>query len=134
MSNASNILKEDMPDEILLAEQDPAVRRSIQLLLRGNGHDVKAYGQALALVNDRARHPLGCLVIDQAMASLDGTSVPHVLNAQGWTGRAILLAMDPAPALLAGAQARGFDVVLPKPVQAHLLAEAIARIHRRQMA
>ena len=49
---------------VLIVENDPAVRRSMQLLLQGQGLDVKAYASGEQLLAEAAREPPDCFIAD----------------------------------------------------------------------
>lgn len=115
-------------NRLLLVEDDPAVRRSIQLLLRGRGYDVRAYGSSLDLLADPLALTALALIADFRMPDADGLRVLDGLRARGWTGPALLITGFPADNLSARARAAGFDRVIEKPFVDAAFLEAVARL------
>ncbi|MDX3910948.1 MAG: response regulator [Sphingobium sp.] len=113
---------------LLLVEDDPGVRRSLQLLLRARGFDVRAYAAGAALLADPLANQACCFVADYSMDELDGLEVLTRLKSRGWAGPAILITAFPTPALKNRAMAAGFSVVLEKPFREHVLADTVTRL------
>lgn len=115
---------------ILLSEDDPAVRRSIQLLLVSRGYDVRAYTSASALLSDPLVHSAIGLVADYRMPDVDGITMLRRLRASGWQGAALLITGFNADNLVQCAAKEGFHAVLEKPLKdqelLHNLATALA--------
>lgn len=111
---------------LLLVEDDPAVRRSLQLLLRGRGYDVRAYASSLDLLTDPAALTADALIADFRLPEADGLRVLEGLRARGWTGPALLITAFPAADLSARARAAGFDRVIGKPFVDAALLQAVS--------
>ena len=115
---------------ILLVEDDPGVRRSLQLLLQANGFDVRAYANGTTLLADKTALDAICLVADYRMNVCDGVATLTQLRDHGWAGPAILITAFPSNALLASAQAAGFAAVFEKPLRRHVLLKTIEQLLR----
>ncbi len=115
---------------IVLVEDDPGVRRSIQLLLQRN-YDVRSYASSAALLAEPAPADVACLVTDYRMAEMDGLEVLRAFRACGWTGPAILITAYYSPELVERARREGCDIVLDKPLREHALVEAVAQLTGR---
>ena len=113
---------------LLLVEDDAGVRRSLQLLLRARGFDVRAYAEGTALLADPLADSAGCFVADYSMADLDGLEVLSRLRSRGWSGPAVLITAFPTEELKERALASGFDEVLEKPFREHALADTMVRL------
>lgn len=124
-------MSDDVPEQpgrpvMLLVEDEPAVRRSLQLILQGNGFDVHSYGSGAALLADpSARYARG-IVADYRLPDSDGLTILRGLKAAGFDGHAILITAFGSAQLSAQAEAAGFDRVLEKPLADRLLSEAVA--------
>ena len=117
---------------VLIVENDPAVRRSTQLLLQGRGFDVKAYATGEHVLVEAARQPPDCFIADYKLDGPDGIAVLQALHRQGWTGPAILISAFASPELNARAMAAGFTLVFEKPLRERALVESISRLaHQR---
>ncbi len=115
------------PSKLLLVEDDPAVRRSLQLLLRGRGYNVRAYADGRQMLDDPAAIDAACLITDYRMTSLNGIDLLRDLRARGWQRPAILITGFHGAALASAAHDAGFDVVLEKPLQDQALMTIIQR-------
>ncbi len=119
---------------ILLVEDDPGVRRSLQLLLQANGFDVRAYADGRTLLADQSALDASCLVADYRMADCDGVATLMQLRTQGWAGPAILITAFPSHDLRASAEAAGFATVFEKPLRRHILLKTIEQLLRSDPA
>lgn len=113
---------------LLLVEDDPAVRRSLQLLLSGRGYEVRAYASSLDLLADETAVSARGLIADFRMPDADGLTVLRNLRDRGWSGSAVLITGFPGEALTEQAIAAGFNCVLPKPLVNSALIDAVERL------
>lgn len=111
---------------ILLVEDDPGVRRSLQLLFQGRGLDVRAYAAGEKLLGDPLADGAACLVADYRMSGLDGLVLLARLRGRGWAGRAVLITAHPSGELEHRARQHGYDAVIEKPFLRSALADAVA--------
>ncbi|WBO24288.1 response regulator transcription factor [Sphingomonas abietis] len=116
--------------KLLLVEDDAGVRRSLQLLLRGRGYDVRAYATGRQMLADPRSIEAACLITDYRMDEMDGLDVLRGLRDQGWHQPAILITAHHAADLVRAAREAGFDTILEKPLQDHVLVENVARTTR----
>jgi FixJ family two-component response regulator len=114
--------------KILLVEDEPGVRRSLQLLLHAQGYDIRSYASSAALIADPLVDEAVCLVADYRMPEMDGLAVLRSLRARGWQRPAILVTAYSSPDLVERAMEQGFSVVIEKPLREHALADAVARL------
>lgn len=113
---------------ILLVEDEPAVRRSLQLVLQGSGFAVRSYASGAALVADRGAAQATGLIADYRLPDSNGLAVLRALRAGGFRGRAILVTGYPSRELSAKARQEGFLCVLNKPLGDRALREAVASL------
>jgi CheY-like chemotaxis protein len=111
---------------ILLVEDDAAVRRSLQLLFRANGYDVRAYSSPRGLASDQEALRSDCLVADLMMPDQDAVGLLSELRAAGWQGPAVLISGFLTKEQEARARDAGFGAVLAKPIPELALSTAIA--------
>ena len=116
--------------KIVIVEDDPGVRRSMQLLLSGEGCEVRAYpsGEALLLSED-AIGP-DCLIIDFRLDGTNGIDLLKALRGRGWRSPAVLVTGYPSADLSRQAEAGGFVCVFEKPLKERSLIEAVSRLAR----
>lgn len=113
---------------IVLVEDDAAVRRSLQLLLRAKGFDVRAYATGEALLADPLVASASCFITDFRMDGLDGLEILARLRSGEWHGPAILITAYASADLARRATAQGFDAVIEKPFREQALADAVIRL------
>jgi FixJ family two-component response regulator len=118
---------------IVILDDDPGSRRSMQMLLQGRGFQVRSFAVPELLIADvRANNPV-CLVTDYRMAGYDGLQVLDALRAAGWMGKAILVTAFGSPELMQKAIAHGFETVLDKPCKESALVNAVIEATARDM-
>lgn len=113
---------------VLLVEDDPAVRRSLQLLLQAKGYDVRAYASGALLLADPTSLDAACLVADYCMTEYDGIDTLVHLRAKGWSGPAILITGFPSAGVTNIARSAGFNAVFEKPLRQHALIMSLEHL------
>ena len=113
---------------ILLVEDDPAVRRSLHLVLAGNGYDVRAYGRGEGLTKDVEAMQASCLVADLILEESDAIDLLDDMRMAGWTGPAVLISGHLNQQWRSEAGRAGFDAVLEKPISGVPLLREIHRL------
>lgn len=113
---------------VLLVEDDPAVRRALQLLLRSEGYDVRAYPSAMGLSNDPEALRADCLVADLVMPGENAIDLLAALRRAGWRGKTILISGQMGGNWEELARRAGFDEILLKPVPEAALSHAVAAL------
>lgn len=113
---------------ILLVEDDDALRRSVQLLLTGRGHQVRAYPGPGGLAHDPAALGCDCLIADLMMPATDAVALLGDLRSAGWGGPAILISGLLDEASRERALQVGYDVILAKPLNESLLARTLEQL------
>jgi len=124
MPSASNSSAE-VP-RILLVEDDGAVRRALQLLLRAEGYDVRAYPSAVGLSSDPEALRSDCLVADLVMPNQDAIELLAGLRSAGWGGQAILISGYLNADRERKAREAGYVKILSKPFADAALARTVA--------
>jgi len=127
METARRVLPKDK-QRLLLVEDDPGVRRSLQLLFQANGYDVRAYASSATLLSDPSALDAVCLIADYRMADCDGIDTLERLRAKGWMGPAVLITGFPSTALSERAQKAGFGATLEKPLRKQALLKSVERL------
>ena len=119
-----------MPKRILIVEDEPELRRAIQLILDLDGYDtLTAHGGAECL-QVLAQQPVDLIILDLMMPQVDGWEVLRQLKSQG---RA-----DPIPVMLLTAKDQPIDKMLglkvfgvrdyvTKPFERNDLLERVAK-------
>lgn len=117
---------------LLLLEGDPAVRRSLQLVLQGQGFNVRAYPSPAMLLAGVGAMRAICLVTGYRLAGMNGIEVLAALRGCGWAGPAILLVGHGSEKLTQQALGSGFELVLNKPLRHFSLAKLVMRLVRNR--
>jgi FixJ family two-component response regulator len=115
----------DRRPRLLLVDDDPGVRRALQLLLSGRGYEVRAYGAVRDLLADPLAPNAEVLVADYKMPDADGLNLILGLHERGWSGRALLITGFPEDGLAAKALSAGYERVLEKPLVDLALVKAV---------
>ncbi|PZU64837.1 response regulator [Sphingobium sp.] len=113
---------------ITLVEDDPGVRRSVQLLLQAKGYDVRSYASSNALLADPIALGAACLVTDYLMPEIDGIGVLQGLRNSGWKGPAVLVSAYHSARMVELATRQGFASVIEKPLREHCLVDTVSRL------
>lgn len=117
---------------VLIVEDDDAVRRSLQLLLRANGLDARAFSSAAQALADPRTREAECLVADLVMPEVDGIELLEGLRKDGWQGPAVLISGYLTDPLEKQAKEAGFAVILQKPLREHILVESVRTLISRR--
>ena len=111
---------------VLLVEDDPSVRRSLQLVLQGGGFLVRGYATGTALLADPNIGDACAVVADYRLPDSDGVRLLENLRKAGFRGRAVLVTGFGSPELEVSARAAGYARVLEKPLADRVLRETMA--------
>jgi len=109
--------------QLILIEDDDALRRSLQLLLTGRDYEVLAFSRAEAAIEFPAALSAPLLITDYVLPRCNGVEALRLLREKGWSGRALLMTAFDTQRLRDLALKMGFDAVLPKPFRTTDLIE-----------
>ena len=113
---------------VVLVDDDAAVRNSLRLLLTGRGYDVDSYAGGDAVLEAKlACSARTCLIADYLMPDIDGLTLLERLRKQGWLGPALLITGHFNGTLERRALAVGYSRVFEKPLNHERLLDAVAR-------
>jgi len=113
---------------ILLVEDEPAVRRSVQLVLQGSGFAVRSYASGAALLADPNTARAAGMVADYRLPDSNGLAVLRDARAAGFAGWAILITAYPSRELAAQARTEGYAHIFAKPLADRVLRDAVASL------
>jgi DNA-binding response OmpR family regulator len=113
---------------ILVVEDDPAVRRSLQILFAGEGYDVRAYASPHGLAQDPEALGGNCMVADLVLPDFDAVTLLQQMRGAGWSGPALLISGHLDDQWKSHAFGAGFDAVFEKPVAAGLLLKNVRQL------
>jgi FixJ family two-component response regulator len=113
---------------VLLVEDDPAVRRSTQLLLSSEGYEVRSYAKSAGLAEDPEALKAECLVADLLIEDGDALALLHDLRRAGWDGPAVLISGHLNDEWARRALDQGYAAALAKPVADGVLKGWVARL------
>jgi two-component system response regulator FixJ len=109
---------------VLVVDDDPAVRSSLQFFLEIEGFVVRAYACGSDLLNDLNMPESGCLVIDYRLPSMNGLDLLSELRRRSIRLPAILVTTDPTSSVRAQTAAAG-ALLIEKPLLNEALFEGI---------
>ena len=119
---------------VSLVDEDPAVRRSLQLLLRSANYEVRAYAMAKALLGDPGALGSACLMTDWHMPSFDGIELLSQMRTRGWNAPAILMTSSKSAGSERLATDAGFHALLIKPLADRIVLETVRTVIDRGVA
>jgi FixJ family two-component response regulator len=107
---------------VFVVDDDPAVRRTLERMLRAKGCEVRTFGSASEFLGAHDLKPAGCIILDLALPGMDGLELQRRLAAEGCrTPIVFLTAQGDIPTSVRAIKAGAVNV-LDKPVEkAHLL-------------
>lgn len=109
---------------ILLVDDDPAVRSSLQFSLELEGFDVKAFENGEALMEQADLPEDACLVLDYRLPGIDGLTLLTLLRHRGFALPAVILTSGPSRHVRARVFAAGATLI-EKPLLCDALSAAI---------
>jgi FixJ family two-component response regulator len=109
---------------VLIVDDDPAVRSSLQFYLEIEGFLVRVYSTAADLLGDRNLPALGCLVIDYRLPGMNGLDLLAELRRRDVDLPAILVTTHPSALVRAAVTAAG-AVLIEKPLLNEALFDGI---------
>ena len=109
---------------VLIVEDDPAVRSSLQFRLEIEGFVVRTYSCGADLLDDLNIPEAGCLVIDYRLPDMNGLGLLAELRRRLIKLPAILITTDPSLSVRAQTTAAGVALV-EKPLLNEALFEGI---------
>lgn len=112
---------------ILLVDDDPAVRASLQFSLELEGFEVETFDSGETLVAQANLANPACLVLDFRLPGIDGLSLLSLLRERGETCPAVIITSNPTRRV----RQRATDacaVLIEKPLLSDGLTAAIRRL------
>jgi two-component system, LuxR family, response regulator FixJ len=116
--------KAHSPITVVVVDDDPAVRNSLQFSLELEGFAVRVYADGRALLDDPRLPVCGCLVVDHVMPGMSGLDVVDALRQRGISSPAILITPSAGGKLRQRAAWAGV-MVIEKPFFGTALVDAI---------
>jgi two-component system, LuxR family, response regulator FixJ len=113
------------PGQIIVVDDDAAVRNSLKFALELEGLTVRAYEDAGAVLADAALPAEGCLVVDYYMPTMNGVDLIKCLRRRHVDLPAILITAKATDTLRRSAVQAGFRKVLEKPLEDSSLLDSI---------
>ena len=103
--------QQDTSPLILIVDDDPALRSSLEFILSIEGYKVRSYANGRELLDDGDLPQQGCLVIDQRLPDIEGLKVIAALRARSVQLPAILITSNPTRALQRRAEQANVAIV-----------------------
>ncbi|MGQ3356161.1 MAG: response regulator [Phreatobacter sp.] len=107
---------------VLIADDHAISREVVARIASALGHQVTSVEGGHAALEAAATHDFDVAVIDRRMPDMDGAAVAIAMKSHPRHPRLVALSGDDPADMLPGL----FDVVLQKPVEASVLARALA--------
>ena len=111
-------------DVVLVVEDDPAVRNSLQFSLEAEGYAVRVFPDVRSLLAAADFPSRGCIVSDYFLPDGNGLDLIRTLRGRGVSLPAILVTSSPSAALRRSAASASVAIV-EKPLLGNALSEEI---------
>ena len=112
---------------LLLVDDDPAVRASLQFSLELEGFKVEAFDGGETLLSQAKLPNFDCLVLDYRLPGIDGLSLLSLLRERGETCPAVIITSNPTRSVRQRTTDAG-AVLIEKPLLSDGLTAAIRRL------
>ena len=114
---------------VLVIDDDVDIRDSTAMVIRLLGHDVVVAADGAAGMDEGRIFQPDLVLLDVGLPGVDGHDVARAMRTEEWGQRALLAAVTgwARESDRVAAEAAGFDVHLPKPVDLGTLRDLIAR-------
>ena len=113
---------------VLVVDDDPSIRRSLERLLRAAGYTVQTFTSSWHFLERGDVDGAGCLVLDVRMPGPSGLDVQQVLERSGRRIPVIFITGHADPSATQQAMQAGAVEVLTKPFDGEVLLGVIARV------
>ena len=119
---------------VYLVDDDDAVRRSADFMLKTSGYEVEAFASGVDFLKHIRQAPVGCILLDVRMPGMDGLEVQRELRSQGINMPVIVLTGHGDVNVAVAAMKAGAVDFIEKPFEKAVLQsaldEAFAQIER----
>lgn len=119
-----------MAKTILVVEDDSANRTMLQIIIKGQGHDViftEAAEDALSFLEGDDLPDL--IITDLLLTGMNGLEMTHLIKGEPSTAHIPIIAVTACPECFTRAQleSAGFYVLMPKPIRMSELKQCISK-------
>jgi FixJ family two-component response regulator len=114
-----------MPGQVLVVDDDAAVRNALKFALELEGLTVRTYANGDALLADGALPAKGCLVIDYYMPAMNGVDLVKSIRRRHVDLPAILITAKATDSMRRNAERAGIRRLLEKPLEDSSLFDSI---------
>jgi len=118
-------------ERVYLVDDDLAVLKVIDTMLRISGYEVRAYSSPSEFLDDSEQLPPGVVVTDQVMNLVEGIEVQRRLSARPNHFKVILITAFSTTSLAVAAMKNGAVTVLDKPFDRTELLAAVKEAFRQ---
>ncbi|WP_374479952.1 sigma-54-dependent transcriptional regulator [Zoogloea sp.] len=116
------------PSYILVADDEPHMRRVLEIMLRQMGHTVFSAGDGLEALELARQHPLDLIITDMRMPHMDGITLLSRLREEGLAVPVIVITAHGTVESAVDAMKRGASDYLLRPFDLEALELAIERV------
>ena len=111
---------------IILAEDDPGIQDSIQMILEREGYEVTIYANGEDLLNKRFEAP-DLFILDRQLSGVDGLDICKFLKKETDTSQIPVIILSASPQIGPMAKKVGADDFLEKPFTIDNLRKLVAK-------
>src|SRR6516225_6409181 len=115
-----------MAPNVLVVDDDPAIREALELALAFNGYEATGALDGLDALDKVTGEPPAVILLDADMPRMDGPSFARALAARGLRPRVPLLVLSAGERAGEAAAAVGAEAYLRKPFELRALLQKVA--------
>jgi two-component system, LuxR family, response regulator FixJ len=119
------------PKFVHVVEDEPAIRRSTQMILKVLGYEPQTHVSGVAFLDALPELPEGCVLLDIRMPEMDGLEVQRRLKAAGADPPLVTMSGHGDLAIAVAAMEQGAMAFLEKPFRRAALEQALDIAFRR---
>jgi CheY-like chemotaxis protein len=112
--------------QIIIADDDLAIRDVFNLILKRAGYDVTAYSSGEVLMGNGYKLP-DLFIVDKQLSGMDGLEVCHFLKTQDSTKNIPVILISASPYVSRYAQDAGADDFIEKPFKTKTLIALVEK-------
>lgn len=118
---------------VCVLDDDAAVRKSLERLIRSVGLEVRSFPSASEFLNHAPEDRPSCLVVDVRMPGLSGLDLQETLTASGWQAPMIFITGHGTVPMSVRAMRAGAVNFLQKPFEEQEILDSIHQAIEREM-
>jgi len=115
-------------ETIYVIDDDDSIRRSLELLFRSIGYDVRVFADARGFLDAGEPQPPACILLDIRMGSMSGLQLQEVLRERGCNLPIVFMSAHADVPVAVSAMKGGASDLIEKPFSEPFLLDTVQRV------